>query len=70
MSEFKFDWQSGYGVFSHSRSQIDAVCKYILNQKEHHHKKTFREEFTKFVMILGLSLVKKNFLNGLKKSKV
>ncbi|MDQ2718895.1 MAG: IS200/IS605 family transposase [Bacteroidota bacterium] len=41
----KFYWQEGYGAFSNSRSQIDSVIKYILNQKEHHHKKTFREEY-------------------------
>jgi len=41
----KFQWQSGYGAFSNSHSQIDAVVKYILNQKEHHTKKTFREEY-------------------------
>ena len=29
----KFDWQAGYGAFSYSQSHIDAVCKYILNQK-------------------------------------
>ena len=41
----KFYWQEGYGAFSNSRSQLDAVNKYILNQKEHHKKKTFREEY-------------------------
>lgn len=41
----KFQWQDGYGAFSNSRSQIDGVVKYILNQKEHHSKKTFREEY-------------------------
>ncbi len=41
----KFNWQSGYGAFSNSRSQIDKVVKYILKQKEHHRKKTFREEY-------------------------
>ncbi len=41
----KFQWQSGYGVFSNSHSQIDAVVKYILNQKEHHKKRTFRDEY-------------------------
>lgn len=30
---------------SNSRSQIDNVVKYILKQKEHHHKKTFKEEY-------------------------
>ena len=41
----KFHWQDGYGAFSNSRSHIDKVVKYIINQKEHHHKKTFREEY-------------------------
>jgi REP element-mobilizing transposase RayT len=41
----KFQWQEGYGAFSNSRLQIDAVVKYILNQKEHHALKTFREEY-------------------------
>ncbi len=41
----KFHWQDGYGAFSNSRSHIDGVVKYILNQKEHHAKKTFREEY-------------------------
>jgi len=39
----RFQWQDGYGAFSNTRSQIDKVVKYILLQKEHHHKKTFRE---------------------------
>ena len=41
----KFDWQKGYGAFSHAKMQIDTVCKYIQNQEEHHKKQTFREEF-------------------------
>jgi putative transposase len=41
----KFYWQEGYGAFSNSRSQIDGVVKYILNQKQHHANKTFREEY-------------------------
>ncbi|HEY2581156.1 MAG TPA: IS200/IS605 family transposase [Mucilaginibacter sp.] len=41
----KFYWQDGYGAFSNSRSQTDSVVKYILNQKQHHSKKTFREEY-------------------------
>lgn len=41
----KFGWQEGFGGFSHSHSQIDAVVKYILNQEEHHRVKTFREEY-------------------------
>jgi len=42
---FAFSWQVGYGAFSYSRSHIDAVVKYILNQEEHHKKRTFKEEY-------------------------
>ena len=45
LSKFRFEWQKGYGAFTHSRSQIDTVIKYILNQKEHHTKKRFKEEY-------------------------
>jgi REP element-mobilizing transposase RayT len=44
-TDSKFQWQDGYGAFSNSRSQIDCVVKYIMNQKQHHSKKTFREEY-------------------------
>ena len=41
----RFSWQEGFGAFSYSRSQIDAVYKYIMNQKEHHKRTTFMEEY-------------------------
>jgi REP element-mobilizing transposase RayT len=41
----KFQWQEGYGAFSYSHSQIENVYKYILNQEQHHKKKSFREEY-------------------------
>ena len=44
-SQFKFNWQKGYGAFTHSHSQIDTVAKYVLNQEVHHRKETFREEY-------------------------
>ena len=44
-TKFKFEWQLGYGAFTHSISQFDSVVKYILNQEEHHKKQTFREEY-------------------------
>jgi putative transposase len=40
-----FAWQEGFGAFSYSRSQIDSVIKYILNQEQHHRKRTFQEEY-------------------------
>lgn len=45
----KFNWQEGFGAFSYSHSQIDSVYKYVMNQKEHHKKVTFKEEYTDFL---------------------
>ena len=45
----KFEWQSGYGAFSYSRSQVREVIAYIENQEVHHHKITFLEEYKSFL---------------------
>jgi len=45
----KFSWQNGYGGFSYSRSHLDRVVKYILNQQKHHKRKSFREEYIEFL---------------------
>jgi putative transposase len=45
LSKFKFEWQKGYGAFTYSHSQIDAVVNYIMSQEIHHQKKSFREEY-------------------------
>ena len=42
---FKFNWQEGFGAFSYSHSHLDKVIKYVMNQKEHHRKQTFRDEY-------------------------
>lgn len=49
LSSSKFNWQEGYGAFSYNHSQIDNVVKYILNQKEHHKKFVFQDEYTDFL---------------------
>jgi len=41
----KFSWQEGYGAFSYSKSQIHTVANYIENQKEHHYKTSFMDEY-------------------------
>lgn len=41
----KFSWQEGYGAFSYARSQRNNVIQYIMNQKQHHLKETFKEEY-------------------------
>jgi len=45
----KFEWQSGYGAFSYSKSHVENVVNYIAKQEEHHKKETFREEYLKFL---------------------
>ena len=49
LTKSKFSWQEGYGVFSYSQSQIDSVYKYIKNQKEHHQKQSFNNEYLNFL---------------------
>ena len=62
-SKDKFDWQAGYGAFSYSRSHRDAVCKYVLNQKEHHRRKTFEEEFFKILADFDVEIGKKTMFD-------
>jgi len=46
---FKFEWQEGFGAFSYGHSQLDSIISYIMNQKKHHKKKSFREEYIEFL---------------------
>jgi putative transposase len=41
----RFGWQEGFGAFSHSRSQLSDVIRYIENQQKHHERKSFRDEY-------------------------
>jgi putative transposase len=49
LTQERFEWQEGYGVFSYSQSQVDKVYDYIQNQEAHHQKQTFREEYLEFL---------------------
>ncbi len=46
----KFYWQSGYGAFSVSQSNLEIVRKYIVNQAEHHKKQSFQDEYRAFLI--------------------
>ncbi len=48
-SPHTFKWQPGFGAFSYSHSALDNVIAYIVNQKNHHKKHTFKEEYTQFL---------------------
>ena len=44
-----FNWQEGYGAFSYGKSQLPVIISYIEKQEEHHHKRTFLEEYRRFL---------------------
>ena len=41
----RFQWQEGYGAFSYSKKELPVIIDYIKNQEQHHHQKTFLEEY-------------------------
>ncbi len=49
LCKFHFEWQKSCSAFSVSKADVDKVCKYILNQKEHHRMHTFKEEYDEFI---------------------
>ncbi|MFP4681823.1 MAG: transposase [Chitinispirillaceae bacterium] len=48
LRDCRFRWQQSAAAFSVSKSDVDRVCRYILNQPEHHKKTTFSEEYGQF----------------------
>jgi putative transposase len=49
-----FHWQDGYGAFSIGSSQVPAVKAYLAQQKHHHRKQTFAEEFIELLEKYGI----------------
>ncbi len=47
-------WQSEYGAFTKSDTDVNTVVHYIKNQKEHHHKETSKEEFIRLLKEAGV----------------
>lgn len=47
----KFNWQKGFGAFTYSKSQLNSVINYIINQEEHHKRQTFEEEYIKLLKL-------------------
>ena len=50
----KFEWQTGFGAFSYSHSQLTNVIHYIQRQEEHHKVKTFKEEYIEFLKLFNI----------------
>ena len=49
-----FGWQDGYGAFTVSKSNVPGVVDYIQNQREHHQKQTFQDEYREFLKKHGV----------------
>ena len=45
----RFEWQKGYACFTVSYSQRGQIQNYIRNQREHHRKRTFQEEYIEYL---------------------
>jgi len=61
-----FNWQAGYGTFSYSHSQINRIAKYIMNQKQHHKKKSFTEEYLEFLKKFNVTYDERYILKEVK----
>jgi putative transposase len=55
-------WQEGYGAFTYSTSDRESLLKYVMNQKEHHKKETFQNEFKRIVEEQGIQFDEKYLL--------
>jgi len=53
-TKFNFEWQGGLGAFSYSHSHISNVSKYIENQKIHHKKQTFKDEYLTLLKVFKI----------------
>jgi REP element-mobilizing transposase RayT len=54
-----FAWQEGYSVFSVSKSQEEAVKRYIAGQTEHHKKEDFKSELLRLLRAHGIEFDEK-----------
>ena len=57
-----FAWQSGYGAFSVSQSTVDKTIAYIEKQREHHKKRTFKEEYEEFLKLYEVEYNEEYFI--------
>lgn len=63
LTKNKFQWQEGYGAFSHSRSQINDVVQYIAAQQDHHKKYNFLTEYKKMLINFGVDFDERYIFN-------
>jgi putative transposase len=49
LTSYRFDWQSGYGIFPHGYKEKDVIINYVKNQEYHHKQKSFKKEYFQFL---------------------
>ncbi|MCL6102725.1 MAG: IS200/IS605 family transposase [Bacteroidetes bacterium] len=54
MRPYNFKWQEGFGAFSYGHSQLTDVIQYIEKQKEHHQKRSFKDEYLAFLKVFEI----------------
>lgn len=54
-------WAEGYGAFTYSYRDLNRLIEYVKNQKEHHKKKTYEEEYRKLLMEFGIKIDQRFF---------
>jgi len=65
LASSKFNWQTGYGAFSYSKSHIDNVYHYIQNQQAHHQKESFKSEYLNFLQKFAIEYEEKYLFDWL-----
>ena len=65
LTQTRFEWQEGYGIFSYGQSQVDRVYKYIQNQEAHHQKQNFRDEYREFLRKFNVEFDEQYIFHGL-----
>lgn len=50
----RFEWQTGYGAFTVSQSQVPVVRRYIQRQEEHHRVRSFKDEYMELLKRHGI----------------
>lgn len=53
------EWQSGYGAFTYSKREKDKIINYIKNQKKHHQKENFEDEYKNILKSNGIDFDEK-----------
>ena len=59
LCKYRFQWQKSCSAFSVSKADVEKVCKYILNQPEHHKKQSCLEEYDEFKKFYQRTLIPK-----------